>query len=228
MSWIIELFRIVFYILNDASGLFSFNCIVFPKMLIKKQNLVLWLLGTIFSRELLFFHSIHHDRNNKMFFCLSLICSLSASAMYITMLFIFTKGDSYNMVIGLKMQICQLIISVPLKIQFPYTDITFFHISPKKNTNRYSEKNYCIYLGFSTCLIIIFKRDTVEIGMLNMFTCLMFRSDKFPIYYVWKCMCIHARTNTSIFQKHYNCIYLPHFSIPYVRKAPKIYPQKEV
>lgn len=41
-------------------------------------------------------------------------------------------------------------------------------------------------------------------------------------------MCIHARTNTSIFQKHYNCIYLPHFSIPYVRKAPKIYPQKEV
>lgn len=59
-----------------------------------------------FSRELIFFHSIRHEINNKMFFCLSLNCSLSARAMFGAMLYIFTKTESFNMVIGLKMQIC--------------------------------------------------------------------------------------------------------------------------
>lgn len=41
-------------------------------------------------------------------------------------------------------------------------------------------------------------------------------------------MCIHARTGTCIFQKHFIGIYLPHFCIPYVRKTPKIYPFKKL
>lgn len=44
-----------------------------------------------------------------------------------------------------------------------------------------------MYLGFFKCLIIIFKRDMIEIGMfnkLNVYLFGVFRSDKFFIYYV--------------------------------------------